>query len=191
MMKGIFGNWLLAPLPGLIPALIDYQGFASLTPGYFLARLRRWVANDYFLVRLRRWVANDSFESIGMACSQLQIVQSRFAGGLASPLDTFRRGLEVDLHVGNHMLEAGFAGSSGISYLITNFQAGDALLRGAYKIQFGHLCNHISRRRPRFDPLFISISAIIAPAFRLNRSSQEISNRNRSRFKIRNLKSET
>jgi hypothetical protein len=39
-MKDIFGNCFLSPLPGLFHALIDYQGLAALTPGYFLAPLR-------------------------------------------------------------------------------------------------------------------------------------------------------
>jgi hypothetical protein len=45
MMKDIFGNCFLSPLPGLFHALIDFQGLAALplaalTPGYFLAPLR-------------------------------------------------------------------------------------------------------------------------------------------------------
>jgi hypothetical protein len=43
-MKDIFGNCFISPLPGLFRVLIDYQGFAALTPGYFLAPLRGWFA---------------------------------------------------------------------------------------------------------------------------------------------------
>ena len=39
MMKGIFGNCSLSPLPGLFRALIRHQGFATLTPGYYLSPL--------------------------------------------------------------------------------------------------------------------------------------------------------
>jgi hypothetical protein len=39
MMKDIFGNCFLSPLPGLFHALIDYQGFATLP----LAAAHPWL----------------------------------------------------------------------------------------------------------------------------------------------------